>query len=502
MGDIALPRFAFRYNKFLTKTVTSRFMAYDIVIGLEIHVQLNTQSKLFSTSPTKFGADPNTQANIIDLAMPGVLPVLNKEAVKKAVIFGFAINATVAKKSVFDRKNYFYPDSPKGYQISQLEYPIVKNGSIDIDLESGSTKSIYIERAHLEEDAGKSLHEDFAGMSGIDLNRAGTPLIEIVTGPVMNNAKEAVAYMKKIHALVRYLGISDANMQEGSFRCDANVSIKPQGSERLGTRTEIKNLNSFRFIEMAINYEVERQIDIVESGKAVVQETRLYDPENDETRSMRSKEEANDYRYFPDPDLAPVILTDEYLDNVCAQMPELQDIKIKRYQQEFKIKKADALLLVETFETASYFEAAVKASDDSKITANWMISDLLPTLREKNLDIRRSPIDSEAFSALIKRIKDGTISGKAGKTVFSVLWEEGGDIDDIIKTKGLVQISDVGELSAIVDEMLASNPDQAEDFKKGNQKIMAFFVGKMMKKTQGKANPKMVNELIRKKLLG
>ncbi|MBS9778205.1 MAG: Asp-tRNA(Asn)/Glu-tRNA(Gln) amidotransferase subunit GatB [Gammaproteobacteria bacterium] len=478
-------------------------MAYDIVIGLEIHVQLNTQSKLFSTSPTQFGAEPNTQANIVDLAMPGVLPVLNKEAVRKAAIFGFGVNATVAKKSVFDRKNYFYPDLPKGYQISQLHYPIVLDGSIDIDLEDGSTKSIYIERAHLEEDAGKSLHEDFAGMSGIDLNRAGTPLIEIVTGPVMSNAKEAVAYMKKIHALVRYLGISDANMQEGSFRCDANVSIKPKGQEELGTRTEIKNLNSFKFIELAINYEVERQVDVIESGKKVIQETRLYDPDADETRSMRSKEEANDYRYFPDPDLAPVILTDEYLDEIKAEMPELQDVKIARYANEFDIKKADATLLVETFELARYFECAAEASTDAKTTANWMISDLLPALKENDMDITVCPVSAENFAHLIKRVKDGTVSGKAGKTVFAALWngENNSDVDAIIKAKGLVQMNDTGELSAMVDEMLAANPEQADDFKNGNQKIMAFFVGQMMKKTQGKANPKMVNELIREKLL-
>lgn len=478
-------------------------MPYDIVIGLEIHVQLNTKSKLFSSSPTAFGAEPNTQANIVDLAMPGVLPVLNQEAVKKAAIFGFGINATVAKKSVFDRKNYFYPDLPKGYQISQLDYPIVLNGSIDIDLADGSTKSIHIERAHLEEDAGKSLHEDFAGSSGIDLNRAGTPLIEIVTGPVMSNAKEAVAYMKKIHALVRYLGISDANMQEGSFRCDANVSIKPKGEEKLGTRTEIKNLNSFKFIEQAINYEVERQMDIIESGGEVIQQTRLYDPDADETRAMRSKEEANDYRYFPDPDLAPVILSDEYLAAIRAEMPELQDAKIARYAADFDVQKDDATLLVETFELANYFEQTAAAAGHAKTAANWMISDLLPALKEHQLDIKDSPINPQQFAALIQRINDGTISGKAGKTVFAALWngENAGDVDAIIKAKGLVQMNDSDELSAMVDEMLAANPTQAEDFKNGNQKIMAFFVGQMMKKTQGKANPKMVNELIRQKLL-
>lgn len=477
-------------------------MPYDIVIGLEIHVQLNTQSKLFSSSPTAFGAEPNTQANIVDLAMPGTLPVLNQEAVKKAAIFGFAINATVAKKSVFDRKNYFYPDLPKGYQISQLDYPIVLDGCIDIELEDGSTKSIHIERAHLEEDAGKSLHEDFAGMSGIDLNRAGTPLIEIVTGPVMSNAKEAVAYMKKIHALVRYLGISDANMQEGSFRCDANVSIKPKGEEKLGTRTEIKNLNSFKFIEQAINYEVERHTDIIESGGQVIQQTRLYDPDTGETRAMRSKEEANDYRYFPDPDLAPVILSDDYLAAIRAEMPELQETKVSRYVADFGLPKEDALLLVETVELANYFEQAAEQSGEAKIIANWMMSDLLPALREQQLTINNSPVSSQHFANLIQRVKDGTISGKAGKTVFAALWdgEQNGDVDAIIKAKSLVQISDTGELSAMVDEMLAENPSQAEDFKNGNQKIMAFFVGQMMKKTQGKANPKLVNTLIQEKL--
>ncbi len=479
-------------------------MPYDIVIGLEIHVQLNTRSKLFSSAPTAFGAEPNTQANIVDLAMPGVLPVLNKEAVRKAAIFGFAIDATVAKKSVFDRKNYFYPDLPKGYQISQLDYPIVKDGYIDIELEDGSSKSISIERAHLEEDAGKSLHEDFAGMSGIDLNRAGTPLIEIVTAPVMNSAKEAVAYMKKIHALVRYLGISDANMQEGSFRCDANVSIKPKGSEKLGTRTEIKNLNSFRFIEQAINYEVERQIDIVESGGEVVQQTRLYDPDADETRAMRSKEEANDYRYFPDPDLAPVVLSDAYLDDIRAAMPELQEAKIARYKDDFNINVADAALLAETVELANYFEQAAEVSKEPKITANWLIGDLLPALRDHHLNIGDCPITAVHFAELIKRVKDGTISGKAGKTVFAALWqgEQGGDVDAIIKAKGLVQLSDTDELSSMVDELLAENPKQAEDFKNGNQKLMAFFVGQMMRKTKGKANPKLVNQLIREKLLG
>ncbi|MGY0398946.1 MAG: Asp-tRNA(Asn)/Glu-tRNA(Gln) amidotransferase subunit GatB [Ostreibacterium sp.] len=478
-------------------------MQYDTVIGLEIHVQLNTQSKLFSTSPTAFGAPPNTQANIVDLAMPGVLPVLNQEAVKKAVIFGMAINAEIAKKSVFDRKNYFYPDLPKGYQISQLHYPIVKNGSMEIDIEDGSTKSIYIERAHLEEDAGKSLHEDFAEMSGIDLNRAGIPLIEIVTGPVMSNAKEAVAYMKKIHALVRYLGISDANMQEGSFRCDANVSIKSKGSEKLGTRTEIKNLNSFRFIEQAINYEVERQTEVIESGGQVLQQTRLYDTDANETRVMRSKEEANDYRYFPDPDLAPVVLDDEYLALVRAQMPELQALKVKRYESHFGIKKTDAHLLVETVELANYFEQAVEQSCEARMTANWMISDLLPMLRENDCSIKDSPISFAQFAELIKRIKDGTVSGKAGKMVFAALWdgEQIGDVDAIIKSKGLVQLSDTGELSAMVDEMLAANLEQAEDYKQGNQKMMAFFVGQMMKRTQGKANPKIVNSIIREKLL-
>lgn len=475
-------------------------MQYDVVIGLEIHVQLNTKSKLFSNSPTAFGATPNTQANLVDLALPGVLPVLNKEAVRKAAIFGFAIDATVAKHSVFDRKNYFYPDLPKGYQISQLAYPIVNDGKIDITLEDDSHKTIEIERAHLEEDAGKSLHEDFDGMSGIDLNRAGTPLIEIVTKPVMYSAKEAVAYMRRIHSLVRYLGISDANMQEGSFRCDANVSIKPKGSDKLGTRTEIKNLNSFRFIEKAINYEVERQADILDSGQLVVQETRLYDPDSDETRAMRSKEEANDYRYFPDPDLAPVVLSDEFLNDIKATMPELQDAKIKRYHDDFSITEADALLLVETHELASYFESSAELAGDGRLTANWMIGDLLPQLRENKLSIEQSPIAAETFAELIKQVKSGVISGKAGKTVFAELWAGATDVSAVIKDKGLVQVSDPNELIGFIDELIAANPAQVQDYQNGNEKIISFFVGQMMKKTGGKANPKLVNELLREKL--
>ncbi|MPV85864.1 Asp-tRNA(Asn)/Glu-tRNA(Gln) amidotransferase subunit GatB [Cardiobacteriales bacterium ML27] len=473
-------------------------MQYDIVIGLEIHVQLNTQSKLFSSAPTAFGAPPNTQANLIDLAMPGVLPVLNEAAVRKAAIFGFAINATVANHCVFDRKNYFYPDLPKGYQISQLTHPIVQHGEIEIECDDGTFKTIQIERAHLEEDAGKSLHEDFAGMSGIDLNRAGTPLIEIVTAPVLSSAKEAVAYMKKIHSLVRYLGISDANMQEGSFRCDANVSIKPKGQTALGTRTEIKNLNSFRFIEQAINYEVERQQDLLAVGKTVVQETRLYDPDAGETRAMRSKETANDYRYFPDPDLAPVKLSEAYLAEIRSAMPELQASKIARYHAEYGIKHEDAVLLVETYETAQYFESASQQGN-GKMVANWMISDLLPSLKAEGLAIQNAPITPPVFAQLIQCVNDGTISGKAGKTVFSALWQGETDVQQVINDKGLSQMSDASELAAIVDEMLAAHGAQFEDFKQGNDKMMAFFVGQMMKKTQGKANPKLVNELIRKK---
>ncbi len=475
-------------------------MPYDIVIGLEIHVQLNTKSKLFSSSPTKFGAEPNTQANIVDLALPGVLPVLNKEAVRKAAIFGMAVNAEVAKKSVFDRKNYFYPDLPKGYQISQMDYPIVLNGSIDIELENGETKNIYIERAHLEEDAGKSLHDNFEAMTGIDLNRAGTPLIEIVTGPVMANAKEAVAYMKKIHSLVRYLEISDANMQEGSFRCDANVSIKPKGQKELGTRAEIKNLNSFKFIELAINHEVERQREIIESGGKVIQQTRLYDPNADETRAMRSKEEANDYRYFPDPDLAPVILSDEYLADIKSKIPELQDEKIKRYKTEFNINKDDAVLLVETVEMANFFEDVTKLSNDGKLSANIIINDLLPALKSESITIKNSPVSSKILADLITKIKDGTISAKAGKTVFAELYKGQESVEQIIKDKGLAQMSDTGEMLNLVKELIAENPTQAEDFRNGNMKIMAFFVGQMMKKTGGKANPKLVNELIKKEL--
>jgi len=477
-------------------------MQYDIIIGLEIHVQLNTCSKLFSTSATTFGAEPNTQANIVDLAMPGVLPVLNQEALKKAVMFGIAINASIAEKSVFDRKHYFYPDSPKGYQISQLAHPIVAHGYVDIERENGKTKRIDIERAHLEEDAGKSLHEDFTDKTGIDLNRAGTPLIEIVTSPVIESAKEAIAYMKKIHALVRYLGISDANMQEGSLRCDANVSIKSKGSDVLGTRTEIKNLNSFRFVELAINYEVARQIEIIESGGKVVQETRLYNPDAGKTRPMRSKEDADDYRYFPDPDLAPVVLSDDYLAQIRTALPEPQEVKVKRYKKAFGLKPADASLLVETAALADYFETAATLSGRGKLAANWMISDLLPRLHEHQLDIAASPMTPAQFAALIKRVDDGTVSAKAGKAVFTGLWqgEQDGDVDAIIKARGLLQLSDSDELSAIVDAMLADNPQQADAFKNGQHKMMAFFVGQIMKKTQGKANPKIVNALIRDKL--
>lgn len=476
--------------------------AYDIVIGLEIHVQLNTASKLFSSAPSAFGAAPNTQANAVDLALPGVLPVLNAEAVKKAVQFGFAISANVARKSVFDRKNYFYPDLPKGYQISQLHHPIVTDGFVMIPLENGEQKRIDIVRAHMEEDAGKSLHEDFHGMSGIDLNRAGTPLIEIVTAPVIENAKEAVSYCKTIHALVRYLGISDANMQEGSFRCDVNISLKPKGSDALGTRTELKNINSFKFIEEAIHYEANRQASLLDSGQSITQETRLYDPDKGETRAMRSKEEANDYRYFPDPDLAPVILEEDYLAAIKNEMPEPQAEKINRYQSELGLKPQDAEMLAETVALAGYFEKVVAQTGDGKITANWLIGDLLPLWKEQGDDAQKTALSAEAFAKLITRVMDNTLSGKAAKTVLLALYqgEQDFDVDKIIEAKGLKQVSDTGELQNLVDEIWANNPEQAAALKAGNEKLMAFFVGQLMKQTKGKANPKVLNELLKAKI--
>ena len=478
-------------------------MAWEVVIGLEIHAQLATKSKIFSGASTAYGAEPNTQACAVDLGLPGVLPVLNKEAVRMAVKFGLAIDADVSRRSVFARKNYFYPDLPKGYQISQMELPIVGEGKLEIELEDGSTKVIGITRAHLEEDAGKSLHGEFQGMTGIDLNRAGTPLLEIVSEPDMRSAKEAVAYMKKIHSLVQYLEICDGNMQEGSFRCDANVSVRPKGQEEYGTRAELKNINSFRFVEKAIEIEVERQIDVIEGGGKVVQETRLYDSDKNETRPMRSKEEANDYRYFPDPDLLPVVLEENFLDEVKSTLPELPDEKKNRFIDQFGLSAYDAALLTASRDLAEYFEAAVSGLDgEAKLVSNWVTGELAGALNKAGHEIGDSPVSAVMLGGMIKRISDDTISGKIAKEVFEAMWNGEGDADTIIESKGLKQITDSSAIEPIIDEIIANNPGQAEQYRGGKDKLFGFFVGQVMKATQGKANPQQVNELLKKKLNG
>jgi len=475
-------------------------MQWETVIGLEIHAQLATKSKIFSGAATLYGAEPNTQACAIDLGLPGVLPVLNQEAVKMAVKFGLAIGATVSPRSVFARKNYFYPDLPKGYQISQFDLPVVSTGETTIVVD-GEVKVIGITRAHLEEDAGKSLHEDFEGHTGIDLNRAGTPLLEIVSEPDMRSAKEAVAYMKKVHALVRYLEICDGNMQEGSFRCDANVSIRPKGQEKFGTRAEIKNLNSFRFVEKAINYEVLRQIEILENGGTIVQETRLYDANKDETRSMRSKEEANDYRYFPDPDLLPLEIAADFIESIRTQLPELPDQKKLRFKAQYGLTDYDAEVLTATRELASYFEeVALLSGSDPKLCANWVMGDLAAALNKASLEIEESPVDPQRLAGLIQRIADDTISGKIAKQVFEGLWASLESADAIIDRDGLRQITDTGAIEAIIDAIIAENPAQVEGYRSGKDKLFGFFVGQAMKATEGKANPAQLNELLKKKL--
>ncbi len=477
-------------------------MAWEVVIGLEIHAQLATKSKIFSGASTAYGAEPNTQACAVDLGLPGVLPVLNKEAVRMAVKFGLAIDADVSRRSVFARKNYFYPDLPKGYQISQMELPIVGKGELEIELEDGSTKVIGVTRAHLEEDAGKSLHEDFQGMTGIDLNRAGTPLLEIVSEPDMRSAKEAVAYMKKIHSLVQYLEICDGNMQEGSFRCDANVSVRPEGQEEYGTRAELKNINSFRFVEKAIEIEVERQIDVIEGGGKVVQETRLYDSDKNETRSMRSKEEANDYRYFPDPDLLPVIIEESFLDEVRSTLPELPDEKKHRFIDQFGLSADDAAVLTANRDVAEYFEQTASASNVVNLSANWVMGELTAALNKSDLEITASTVSAEMLGGMIKRISDNTISGKIAKEVFEAMWNGEGDADTIIESKGLKQITDSSAIEPVIDEIIANNPGQVEQYRAGKDKLFGFFVGQVMKATQGKANPQQVNDLLKKKLNG
>jgi len=479
-------------------------MKWEVVIGLEIHTQLATNSKIFSGSSTAFGAEPNTQANLVDLGMPGVLPVLNKRAVEFAVRFGTAINAHVAKKSIFERKNYFYPDLPKGYQISQAQLPIVGVGQVEIVMEDGETKTVGVTRAHLEEDAGKSLHEEFPDQTGIDLNRAGTPLLEIVSEPDMRSAKEAVAYARKIHQIVTYIGICDGNMQEGSFRCDANVSIRPMGEEKLGTRTELKNINSFRFLEKAINYEIERQIDVIEDGGKIVQETRLYDANKDETRSMRSKEEANDYRYFPDPDLLPVEIDDTFIQQVTADMPELPDVRRARFESKYGLPAYDANVLTSSRANADFFETVAKACGDAKLAANWVMGEFAAALNKADLEIEQSPVNADALAGLLSRITDNTISGKIAKQVFEAMWAGEGSADEVIEAKGLKQITDTGAIEALVDEVLAANPEQVENYKNAEPdkrpKMIGFFVGQIMKKSQGKANPQQVNQLLADKL--
>ncbi|GCB04898.1 Asp-tRNA(Asn)/Glu-tRNA(Gln) amidotransferase subunit GatB [Ralstonia sp. SET104] len=489
-------------------------MQWEVVIGLETHTQLSTVSKIFSGASTAFGAEPNTQAAPVDLALPGVLPVLNKGAVERAITFGLAIGAKIAPKSIFARKNYFYPDLPKGYQISQYEIPVVQGGTLTIQVEGkngqpGYEKTVQLTRAHLEEDAGKSLHEDFAGMTGIDLNRAGTPLLEIVTEPDMRSAAEAVAYAKALHALVMWLGICDGNMQEGSFRCDANVSVRRGPDAPFGTRCEIKNLNSFRFLEEAINYEVRRQIELIEDGGTVVQETRLYDPDRKETRSMRSKEDAQDYRYFPDPDLLPLVIGDDWVDRVRATLPELPAAMAARFESAYGLPKYDASILTATKATAAYFEAVVAAvggdtgAANAKAAANWIMGEVASNLNRADLEIDAAPVSPAQLAKLLARIADGTISNNtAKKDVFPAMWagESSGDADAIIAEKGLKQMSDSGELEKIIDDVLAANAKSVEEFRAGKEKAFNALVGQAMKATRGKANPAQVNDLLKKKL--
>jgi aspartyl-tRNA(Asn)/glutamyl-tRNA(Gln) amidotransferase subunit B len=475
-------------------------MKWEVVIGLEVHTQLATNSKIFSGASTQYGAEPNTQACALDLAMPGTLPVLNKEVVAMAIRFGLAVEAQINKRSVFARKNYFYPDLPKGYQISQYEEPIVGIGHLDVQLEDGSSKRIGITRAHLEEDAGKSLHEDFNGMSAIDLNRAGTPLLEIVSEPDMRSAKEAVAYLKTLHSLVRYLGISDGNMQEGSFRCDVNISLRPEGQQQFGTRAEIKNVNSFRFVERAIEYEIERQKDILENGGKIVQETRLFDSAKGETRSLRSKENANDYRYFPEPDLLPLVFNENWISELRDSLPELPKAKAQRFQSEYELNAYDAQVLVANKDLADFFETVVNLTKQPKLSVNWVMGDFSAFLNKDNLSLDESPVSAEALAALLNRIIDNTISGRIAKEVFEAMWAKEGSADEIIDKKGLRQISDTSALEKAIEEVMAANPGQLADYRSGKDKLFGFFVGQVMKVTGGKANPAQVNDLLKKKM--
>ena len=486
-------------------------MQWEVVIGLENHVQLTTNSKIFSGSSIRFGAEPNTQASPVDLALPGVLPVLNRGAVERAIRFGLAVGAKIAPQSVFARKNYFYPDLPKGYQISQFEDPVVQGGTISFAFEKDGkleTKTVNLTRAHLEEDAGKSLHEDYAGMSGIDLNRAGTPLLEIVSEPEMRSAAEAVAYAKALHSLVVWLGVCDGNMQEGSFRCDVNVSVRPVGQKEFGTRCEIKNLNSFRFMEEAIHYEVRRQIELIEDGGKVIQATRLWDPDRKETRSMRTKEDAQDYRYFPDPDLPPLVIGQDWIERVKADMPELPGALRARFTGDYGLPEYDSLVLTSSKAMATYYEAVVAAAgkENAKAAANWMMGDVSSTLNREGVELDQSPVSAAQLALLLKRIADGTISNKAGKEVFAAMWEAKSEdpnlADTVIEQKGLKQISDTGALEAIVDEVLAANAKSVEQYRAGKEAAINALIGQTMKASKGKANPAQVTELLKKKLAG
>ena len=486
-------------------------MQWEVVIGLENHVQLTTNSKIFSGSSIRFGAEPNTQASPVDLALPGVLPVLNRGAVERAIRFGLAVGAKIAPQSVFARKNYFYPDLPKGYQISQFEDPVVQGGTISFAYEKDGkleTKTVNLTRAHLEEDAGKSLHEDYAGMSGIDLNRAGTPLLEIVSEPEMRSAAEAVAYAKALHSLVVWLGVCDGNMQEGSFRCDVNVSVRPVGQKEFGTRCEIKNLNSFRFMEEAIHYEVRRQIELIEDGGKVIQATRLWDPDKKETRSMRTKEDAQDYRYFPDPDLPPLVIGQDWIERVKADMPELPGALRARFTGDYGLPEYDSLVLTSSKTMATYYEAVVLAAgkENAKAAANWMMGDVSSTLNREGVELDQSPVSAAQLALLLKRIADGTISNKAGKEVFAAMWEARSNdenlADAVIEQKGLKQISDTGALEAIVDEVLAANAKSVEQYRAGKEAAINALIGQTMKASKGKANPAQVTELLKKKLAG
>ena len=475
-------------------------MDWECVIGLEVHVQLRTQSKIFSGASTAYGAAPNTQACAVDIGLPGVLPVMNREAALMAARFGIAVDATIHPVSIFARKNYFYPDLPKGYQISQFEIPIVEGGHLDIETPEGS-KTIRITRAHLEEDAGKSLHEDFHGFTGIDLNRAGTPLLEIVSEPDLSSPEEAVAYLKKLHGLVKALKICDGNMQEGSFRCDANVSVRPTGESKLGTRTELKNINSFRFVEQAINFEIDRQITLLEEGGRVIQETRLYDPDKNTTRPMRSKEEAHDYRYFPDPDLPPLTISEEDIRSLRESMPELPDARYQRLVSEYGLTADEASQLTQDSEWADFFESLVTAAGgESRLSVNWLLGDLASALNRDGVTISECPVSTQQLGTLLKRVKDGTISGKIAKTIFPALWEKDSDVDTIIEREGLTQITDHDAIEAAVDSVIDSFPAQADQVRSGEEKVIGFLVGQVMKATAGKANPQGVNDLIRKKL--